>query len=83
MLELSKNFQYDIEYVKSQDNQAADSLSRLPLIFEEMNTWENVDINFVNYFSNNNDFAINFEQVKMETSNDSISSQVIKFVRSQ
>lgn len=73
------NYQYEIKFVRSEQNHA-DSLSRLPLPFEE-NSWEDVDINFMNYFSENEDFPINFQIVREATLRDTILSKVIKYIK--
>lgn len=73
------NYIYDIEFVPSKKNYA-DSLSRLPE-FEQNADWEDVDVDFINYFSNNPDFPITFSNVKRETSKDLRFLKIIEFVQ--
>lgn len=73
------NYQYDIQFVKSKDNNA-DCLSRLPI--QDKGTWADVDINFLNYFTNNKDFPINFQVVKRASENDKLILEVGKCLKS-
>lgn len=72
------NYQYEIEYVRSEKNYA-DSLSRLS-ITEKEEDWENVDVNFINYFSNNTHFPIDFKVMRQETLRDEVLKKVKAFV---
>lgn len=75
------NYQYDIKFVKSEKNYA-DCLSRMPLSSSENSDfeWQNVDVNFINYFSQNSDFPINFEAVKNASLKDSTLCEVKTFL---
>lgn len=72
------NYQYTIEFVPSAEN-VADSLSRLPQL-QQNSTWENVDVNFINYFQNNDHFPIDFNMVQKETYIDKILQRVSRYI---
>ena len=72
------NYNYEIEYVRSKEN-AADSLSRLPLINNNQDdNMEDNSTNYVNYFEN---LPIAFNQVRAYTMNDKILKQVINYTK--
>ena len=69
------SFQYDIEWVKSQDNGNCDALSRLP-INDDMNIFEE-EFSTVHYISENLS-PINWQTVVRETKRDKILASVIR-----
>lgn len=73
------NFEYDIEYVRSKDNNA-DGLSRLPQkqYFTEVESQHLI----INYIKNNNFIPIDFKIIATETDNDSILKNIKKFIKS-
>ena len=76
------NYQYEIEYVKSHENKA-DFLSRLPLKSDSLlpNDFKDINsFNFVNY-CNNRDINIDHKLIQKETSNDTLLTQVINFMK--
>lgn len=72
------NYQYKLQYIKSKEN-CADFLSRSPTETND-GVWESVDVDYVNYFSDNHFIATNFEIIKRETVNDSTLRTVIEYV---
>lgn len=72
------NYRYKIIYIKSSENKA-DFLSRLPLENKEV-YGENIDVNYINYFTNNVDFPINHNKIVDATGEDKILSKIINFV---
>lgn len=73
------NYDYEIEYVKSKKNYA-DSLSRLPCENTNLETKEDMEIEYIHFFEKNNNVPVNFEKIKAETKKDKTISAVINFV---
>ena len=70
------NFNYQIEYVKSEDN-IADCFSRLPLEITEPEG--DFEIDYVNYFEKQTDILIDLENVKNQTKLDPVLNKVIYY----
>lgn len=71
------NYQYKIQFVKSQKN-LADCLSRLPI--KDKEKWDNFDLNYMNYFYYNEDMPIDFDAVKQFIQKDEVSSKVKMYI---
>lgn len=75
------NYQYKVEYVKS-DRNAADFLSRLPINDKENVREESIDIDYIKYFSESPDFLVDFKMVQKAILNDKFLKQIRSFVQS-
>ncbi|XP_046404731.1 uncharacterized protein K02A2.6-like [Ischnura elegans] len=76
------NYDFDIKYVKSQDNANADCLSRLPLNVKEFQ-FESEDVNYVGtylQFIQENDIPVDFNNVIEETKRDVLLRKVYNYV---
>lgn len=74
------NYDYHIEYVKS-DRNIADSLSRLPMDGQEIENFENNELDFCNYFSSSGDIQMNFKNIQVATQKDCLLQKIIKCVK--
>lgn len=74
------NYRYKVKYVKSEKN-TADFLSRLPVQDDENAIWQSVDVDYLNYFSDNDIISTNFDVIKKFTNLDSVLKSVMKFVK--
>ena len=72
------NFSYEIEYVKSSDNNA-DFFSRMPQseVLQDDN-WDTVNLNFV---QDNRELPINIDQVISETQKDTVLKVVAEYIK--
>ena len=75
---ISSNFNYNIQYVKSSDNNA-DFLSRMPqdIVLEDDNL-QAVNLNFV---QDNNDLPIIVKSVALETQKDTALKLLLKYIQ--
>ncbi|XP_045510461.1 uncharacterized protein K02A2.6-like [Colias croceus] len=70
-------YDFDIEFVSSKNNCFADTLSRLPLKFIDCNL-RSEECSYLNFAQDN--FPINFKDIKIETAKDSLLSKIYGFI---
>lgn len=72
------NYQYNIQFTKSENN-TADWLSRLPLSVVTEN-WEDVDVNYVCYFSENKNLPLNFDTIRHIAQDDPLLREIKNYI---